>query len=161
MSGMVRTIRDTKVLNGQPMNNKRSRGRSHGGHSHNGKKHMPMRPQTFDSNGPDIRVRGNAHQVLEKYLQLARDAQAAGDRIAAENFYQHAEHYFRIINSMNQQPGQQNRRPTMSTPADDQPQIGDEQDGEQEQAGSSDNEGEAVVEPIGGPQPSVDPVSVD
>ena len=46
-----------------------------------------------------MRVHGNANQLLEKYLALARDAQAAGDRIAAENYSQHAEHYFRIINS--------------------------------------------------------------
>ncbi len=52
----------------------------------------------FDSNGPTVRVRGNAHQVLEKYLALARDATTAGDRVSAENFYQHAEHYFRIAN---------------------------------------------------------------
>lgn len=142
------------------MNNKRSRGRGHGGHGHNGKKHMPMRPQTFDSNGPDVRVRGNAHQVLEKYLQLARDAQAAGDRIAAENYYQHAEHYYRVINSMNQQSGQQ-RRPMMSTPADDQPHLGDEGEGEQEQQAQAETEGEAVVEPIGRPQPAVDPASVE
>lgn len=60
---------------------------------------MPVRAQTFDSNGPEVRIRGNAYQVLEKYLALARDAQAAGDRIAAENFYQHAEHYYRLINA--------------------------------------------------------------
>jgi hypothetical protein len=53
--------------------------------------------QTFDSSGPDIRVRGNAHQVLEKYLQMARDAGVIGDRVAAENYLQHAEHYYRMI----------------------------------------------------------------
>ena len=73
---------------------KRQRGRNNGR-----KPHMPVRSQTFDSNGPDVRIRGNAYQVLEKYLALARDASAAGDRIAAENFYQHAEHYFRLINA--------------------------------------------------------------
>src|SRR5579863_8483288 len=62
---------------------------------------VPLRHQTFDSNGPDVRVRGNAYQVFEKYLALARDASAAGDRIAAENYYQHAEHYYRIINANN------------------------------------------------------------
>src|SRR5262245_22271205 len=72
---------------------RRSRGRG------NRKPHVPMKNQTFDSNGPEVRVRGNAHQVLEKYLALARDAQAAGDRIAAENYFQHAEHYYRIINA--------------------------------------------------------------
>jgi len=53
----------------------------------------------FDSNGPDVRIRGTAHQVCEKYLTLARDAASAGDRIVAENYLQHAEHYQRIINS--------------------------------------------------------------
>ena len=56
------------------------------------------RTHTFDSNGPDGRVRGNARQVYEKYLTLARDASSAGDRIAAEAYYQYAEHYFRILN---------------------------------------------------------------
>ncbi len=55
------------------------------------------RTHTFDSNGPDGRVRGNARQVYEKYLTLARDATSAGDRVAAEAYYQHAEHYFRIL----------------------------------------------------------------
>jgi hypothetical protein len=76
-------------------NLKRQRGRNNG----RNRPHMPVRAQTFDSNGPDVRIRGNAYQVLEKYLALARDAQAAGDRIAAENFYQHAEHYYRLINA--------------------------------------------------------------
>ncbi|MEM6492422.1 MAG: DUF4167 domain-containing protein [Pseudomonadota bacterium] len=53
--------------------------------------------QTFDSNGPDVRIRGNAVQVYEKYQNLARDASTAGDRIAAESYYQHAEHYYRIL----------------------------------------------------------------
>ena len=82
-------------------NSRRSRGRG------NRKPHVPSKNQTFDSNGPEVRVRGNAHQVLEKYLALARDAQAAGDRIAAENYFQHAEHYFRIINAN----GEGNGRP--------------------------------------------------
>ncbi len=55
------------------------------------------RNHTFDSSGPDGRVRGNARQVYEKYLTLARDASSAGDRVAAEAYYQHAEHYFRIL----------------------------------------------------------------
>jgi hypothetical protein len=68
-----------------------------------------LRHQTFDSNGPDVRIRGNAFQVHEKYLALARDAQSSGDRIAAENYMQHAEHYFRIITMINEQEGQQQR----------------------------------------------------
>jgi hypothetical protein len=51
----------------------------------------------YESNGPDVKIRGTASHVAEKYLQLARDAQSSGDPIAAENYYQHAEHYFRLI----------------------------------------------------------------
>ena len=78
----------------QGQNSKRSRGRGSGRRSN-----VPTRHQTFDSNGPSVRIRGNAYQVYEKYLALARDATASGDRITAENFMQHAEHYFRIINA--------------------------------------------------------------
>ena len=59
---------------------------------------MPNRNQTFDSNGPEGRVRGTAQQVHDKYLALARDAQVSGDRILTENFLQFAEHYFRVLN---------------------------------------------------------------
>jgi hypothetical protein len=55
--------------------------------------------RVFGSHGMKGRVRGNAHQLLEKYLALSRDANAAGDRIAAENYLQHAEHYLRVINA--------------------------------------------------------------
>lgn len=71
-------------------NNGRRNNNGGGGHS---------RTQVFDSNGPDVRIRGTAHQVCEKYLTLAKDAAAAGDRIMAENYLQHAEHYQRIIGS--------------------------------------------------------------
>jgi hypothetical protein len=63
---------------------------------------MPNKGQSYDSSGPDVRVRGNAYQVLEKYLQLARDAGTAGDRVAAENFLQHADHYYRVVSAMNE-----------------------------------------------------------
>jgi len=86
---------------------KRSRGRNGGGnpyHNQNrggggGGPRPPHRSQTFDSNGPNVKIRGNAYQVFERYLALAREAQSSGDRIAAENFYQHAEHYFRVMNA--------------------------------------------------------------
>jgi hypothetical protein len=51
----------------------------------------------YESNGPDVKIRGNASHIAEKYLQLARDAQSSGDPVSAENYYQHAEHYFRLI----------------------------------------------------------------
>ncbi len=61
-----------------------------------------LRHQSFDSNCGDLRVRGNAWQVHEKYQALARDAQSGGDRVAAENYLQHAEHFFRIIEAINE-----------------------------------------------------------
>jgi hypothetical protein len=61
-----------------------------------------LRHQSFDSNCGDLRVRGNAWQVYEKYQALARDAASGGDRVAAENYLQHAEHYFRIIEAIDE-----------------------------------------------------------
>jgi hypothetical protein len=90
---------------------KRSRGRggrrppstnsSGGGNSGGG--NNPNR--TYDSNGPEIKIRGSASHVYEKYLQLARDANSSGDRVMAENYLQHAEHYYRILaaNQLQQQ----------------------------------------------------------
>lgn len=77
----------------RPNNNQR-RGRGRAGRRPN----IPARAQTYDSNGPGGRIRGNATQVYEKYVALARDAMAAGDRVLAEGLNQHAEHYYRIIN---------------------------------------------------------------
>ncbi len=99
------------------MNMKRMRGRNHrgGGGGGGGMRHhagnIPMnRNHVFDSNGPDMRIRGTAQQLFEKYLQLGRDATSGGDRVMAEGYFQHAEHYFRILNAMNQaaQQSQQN-----------------------------------------------------
>lgn len=53
--------------------------------------------RVFDSSGPEGKVRGTPQQIIEKYNQLARDAQLAGDRVATENFQQHAEHYLRLL----------------------------------------------------------------
>lgn len=65
--------------------------------------------RTFDSAGPEIKIRGSAAHVYEKYMQLARDANTAGDRVAAENYLQHAEHYWRIMAVS--QPQQQSYQP--------------------------------------------------
>src|SRR5262245_52006116 len=75
----------------QNNNNKRMRGRNRGGKGPN-----PL-TRSYESNGPDVKIRGTALHIAEKYGQLARDAQSSGDRVAAENYYQHAEHYYRII----------------------------------------------------------------
>jgi Domain of unknown function (DUF4167) len=74
----------------RPGQNKRMRGRN------NRKGPNPL-TRTYESNGPDVKIRGTAQHIAEKYLQLARDAQSSGDSIVAENYLQHAEHYFRII----------------------------------------------------------------
>lgn len=69
--------------------NKRLRGRPRKGPN-------PL-TRTYESNGPDVKVRGTALHIAEKYVQLARDAQSSGDTVMAENYFQHAEHYYRIV----------------------------------------------------------------
>ena len=76
----------------RPNQNKRMRGRNTG----NRKGPNPL-SRTYESNGPDVKIRGTAHHIGEKYLQLARDAQSSGDPVMAESLLQHAEHYFRLI----------------------------------------------------------------
>src|SRR4051812_9326116 len=80
------------------MKRQRGRNRGGGGGSGGGKPQAQNANRAFDSNGPEgVKVRGNAQHVFEKYQQLARDANAAGDRVLGENYLQHAEHYFRLI----------------------------------------------------------------
>jgi hypothetical protein len=99
------------------MNMKRMRGRNHrpngggggngGGGFRNQQNGIPLnRNHVFDSSGPEMRVRGTAQQLYEKYQQMARDASSNGDRVTGEAYYQHAEHYFRIIAAINQAQGQ-------------------------------------------------------
>lgn len=88
------------------------RGRNRG----NGRRHpQSLKSQTFESSGPDGKIRGTAQQVLDRYLVLGRDAASAGDPVAAEGFYQFAEHYYRIINAAEKASGDRNlerpRRP--------------------------------------------------
>jgi len=73
---------------------KRSRGR---GRRPQNNHHHNNHNRAFDSTGPDVKIRGTAAHVYEKYLQLARDAGSAGDRVTQENYLQHAEHYYRIL----------------------------------------------------------------
>ena len=58
----------------------------------------PHRNQTLSTHGPRERIQGNAFQIYQRYLTLAQEAARSDDRIAAENYYQHAEHYFRVNN---------------------------------------------------------------
>jgi hypothetical protein len=99
------------MRNGQ----KRMRGRSGGGGGGGGgggnqqhrKSQNPL-TRVYESNGPDVKIRGTASHIAEKYIQLARDSQSSGDPVAAENYYQHAEHYFRLIAVAQEQFRQQN-----------------------------------------------------
>ena len=76
-----------------------------GGGGNNGGGFNPNR--AYDSNGPEVKIRGSAAHVYEKYLQLARDANSTGDRVMAENYLQHAEHYYRIVAATQAQLAQQ------------------------------------------------------
>ena len=104
------------------MNMKRMRGRGHRNGGGGGGGGGPVRHQggganvplnrnhVFDSQGPDLRIRGTAQQLFEKYLQIGRDATSSGDRVMAESYFQYAEHYFRILNAMNQAAQQQGQQ---------------------------------------------------
>jgi len=94
------------MRNGQ---NKRMRGRNNShAHSHGHRKsHNPM-ARVYESNGPEVKIRGNPAHIAEKYMQLARDAQTSGDPVSAENYFQHAEHYFRLIAAAQEQFRQNN-----------------------------------------------------
>jgi hypothetical protein len=133
------------MRNGQ---NKRMRGRNHGGghgHSHGGHNHghsghrknqNPM-SRVYESNGPDVKIRGNPAHIAEKYIQLARDAQASGDPISAENYCQHAEHYYRLIAAAQEQFRQNNphlARVENDSPGGSRDEVFDEDEGEQQQA---------------------------
>ena len=76
--------------------NRRMRGRGNNGGNNNRKGPNPLN-RNYESNGPDVKIRGSAQQIAEKYATLARDAMSSGDRVMAENYLQHAEHYNRII----------------------------------------------------------------
>ena len=125
----------------QGQNQKRSRGRGRRNSNH-GQTHF-NRNTTFDSNGPEGRLRGNALQLFEKYTALAHDANAAGERISAEALAQFADHYYRINQTIlqsaeqhrraHEERQQQNRKPE-ATEADVSDQSAAEQTAENTQA---------------------------
>ena len=80
----------------QPQNAKRGRGRGRRGNNNGGHNHVPNRNTSYESNGPDVKLRGNAQQLHEKYMALAHDAATSGERISAEAYTQFADHYFRL-----------------------------------------------------------------
>ena len=96
-----------------------------GGHNNGGGGFNPNR--TFDSSGPEIKIRGAASHVYEKYLQLARDANSGGDRVMAENYLQHAEHYYRIMTAQQAQLAQYQAQQAAQNPNRQPGQVGEGQ----------------------------------
>lgn len=130
------------MRNGQ---NKRMRGRNRG------KSHNPL-GRVYESNGPDVKIRGTPSHIAEKYMQLARDAHASSDPVAAENYFQHAEHYFRLIATAQEQLRQTNPYMAQNVPQ------GAADSREDYDDGDDDGDGAGVDQPMFGtrdPQPFV------
>ena len=117
-----RLTKQTAMRNGQ---NKRMRGRN------NNRKGQNPLTRIYESNGPDVKIRGTASHVADKYVQLACDAQSSGDPVAAENYYQHAEHYYRLIAAVQEQFRQNNPYYREGDPRDGNYEESDEEVGEQ------------------------------
>ncbi len=93
----------------QGQQNRRGRGRGSNNNNNNNNRNKNQNPLTrsFESNGPDVKIRGTPAHVAEKYITLARDALSSSDPVLAENYLQHAEHYNRIIMTYREQQVQQ------------------------------------------------------
>ena len=96
-----------KRMRGRNRNHKSHHSSGGGGSGSGGHHHNPL-TRVYESNGPEVKIRGTAHHIAEKYLQLARDAQGSGDPVTAENHFQHAEHYLRMIAAAQEQFRAQN-----------------------------------------------------
>jgi len=132
--------------------NRRMRGRN----NNNRKGPNPL-TRSYESNGPDVKIRGSAQQIAEKYAALARDAQSAGDRVMAENYLQHAEHYSRIIAAAQAQMPIQNFRENRDEFDDE---FDEEREGAGEEAFATQPQGEAQPQPFtnngNSPQPVIE-----
>ncbi|SMX34497.1 hypothetical protein COL8621_01339 [Actibacterium lipolyticum] len=107
--------------------------------------------RVFDSSGPEGKVRGTPQQIIEKYNQLARDAQLSNDRVAAENFQQHAEHYTRLLSEAQRE--QDARREQQ----EQQQQGRDRQRDNRDQRNDQQNQQPEVVNADSQPQPQGQP----
>ncbi len=114
--------------------------------------------RALDSNGPDVRIRGTANQIYDKYQALARDAHSAGDRVKAENYLQHAEHYFRVIRAT--QPANTPIGEQMDGDMEDQPGIGEGREHRDHRGGQTDRAA-ASAEDEFEDQPSADIARTD
>jgi Domain of unknown function (DUF4167) len=120
-------------------NNRRNTGGGGGGSGNN---------KVFDSNGPDIKLRGTTQTIAEKYMQLGRDAQSSGDSVMAENYYQHAEHYYRLWAAA--QPVGHSLQMSRKLGEEEFEEDGDEQAGAEDEA-----EGDVSTAEAGQPQDAV------
>jgi hypothetical protein len=153
--------------------NRRMRGRNNnnnGGNNNNNRKGPNPLTRNYESNGPDVKIRGSAQQIADKYAQLARDSQSSGDRVMAENYLQHAEHYNRIIAAAQaQMPIQQmqNNRDDSDEDMDDdrddfenQGNVGQgnvsQSNSERGERGNSERSQPVVVNHGAGPQPIIE-----
>jgi hypothetical protein len=109
------------------------------GRNNNNRKGPNPLTRNYESNGPDVKIRGSAQQIAEKYASLARDAQSSGDRVMAENYLQHAEHYNRIILAAQAQMPIQHMRDGRDNRDD----FDDENEEEREEAGNTAESAEA------------------
>src|SRR3569833_1475682 len=114
------------MRNGQ--NKQRMRNRNNNNNNNNRRSQNPM-TRVYESNGPDIKIRGTASHNAEKYLQLARDARSSGDPVAAENYYQHAAHNFRLLAAAQEQ-FRQAQQPRGDEPVSASSGVDGEDDGE-------------------------------
>ncbi len=100
----------------RPQRSRNNNGRNNNNNNSGNKRNVNPKVQTFDSNGPSVRVRGNAFQISDKYTSLARDASSSGDHVLAESYLQHAEHYQRFINEYNDRMEKQNAQREQEKP---------------------------------------------
>lgn len=94
----------------QPNKNRSRKNNRNSNSSNNNKSMGNVTNRVFDSSGPEGKVRGTPSQIVEKYQALARDAQLSGDRVNAENFLQHSEHYARLMADAQRQIDAQNAK---------------------------------------------------
>jgi hypothetical protein len=135
--------------------NRRMRGRGNNNNNNNNRRGPNPLTRNYESNGPDVKIRGSAQQIAEKYANLARDAQSAGDRVMAENYLQHAEHYNRIIAAAQAQMPQQQTRDNREF--DDQDDDRDDFDAPQ----NSEHQQSQRANDGSGPQPVIEGMPVE
>jgi Domain of unknown function (DUF4167) len=109
----------------RPRQNSRPHGRNSGNNPYRNRQQIPYGSQTLDSNGPNVKIRGNPHQIFERYIALGREASTSGDRVNTENLYQHAEHYLRVMKAAN--GGHEQRATRPSAPTDLQTEMSEEE----------------------------------